>query len=500
MSLLRAALKNKYAWPVVMVWLYWATRLWNLTGLPVFLDEAIYMRRAWLVHGGNWLAEIMDGAVLIPRLLAPVLPWAGPTLEGMLFTARWFTVAVDLFALLLIYVLVRDLFSSRAALLASLIYLFTPFVFVYDRMALADGPLLTLYVLAFWLALRVLRKLRPWREALLLGLVIGLASLTKASGILIMLAPMLVLFAGGDGRAALRLWPWWTAAFVVAAAIYAPFFLAGAGQYQLATRSALSAGGLDLLQLAAANGVQLLEWLAGYWPGLLALCFVLALAGSLSLQRGGLIWSAAALAPVLFFVVLARSWYPRYILLSMGPLIILAGWFCDWAGCRLDRIASRWSAPLLAALLVVVLAPSLQFDYAIGAAPADAPWPAVERWQYIENWPSGYGVQEAITLLRQAEVESVGGINLVRMNMNGPALEIVDMFLQTNARVSRSTMNLRQNDAMTKLTALSQERPTYIILDPPHEAFDFGRKYPQARLLGKFDKPGGQSSILVFEW
>ena len=315
---------------MLIIWLYWATRLWNLATLPIFLDEGIYIRRELLVNSGNWLVEISDGMVLLPRILAPIPAWAGSSVDSMLYVARWFNVALDMFALVFLYVLVRDTFSHRAALLAALVYLFNPFVFFYDRMALADGPLLTLYVITFWLALRVLRLERPWREALLLGLVIGLACLTKSSGILAGAAPVLVVLTARDRRLALRRWPWWTLAFIIAGGIFLPFLAAGAGQYQLNTRSALSGNLQEMLNLAGTNSLILLEWMSAYWPGLLGLSFVLAMFASIFLSRKGLVWSAAALLPILFFVVVARTWYPRYILLSVAPLMILWGWLFDY--------------------------------------------------------------------------------------------------------------------------------------------------------------------------
>jgi hypothetical protein len=485
---------------VIIVWAYWATRLWNLTALPIFLDEGIYIRRELMVNAGNWLVEISDGTVLLPRILAPLLARAGPSVESMLFVARWFNVALDMFALVFLYVLVRDAFSHRAALLAALIYLFNPFVFFYDRIALADGPLMTFYIIAFWLAFRVLRNGRPWREAFLLGLVIGLACLTKSSGILAGVVPVLVVLTARDWRLALRRWPWWSLAFVIAGAIFLPFLAAGAGQFQLSTRSAFSSNLQETLNLAGANGMMLLEWMTAYWPGLLGLSIALAVSASIFLGRTGLVWSAGALLPILFFVVIARSWYPRYILLSMAPLMILWGWWFDNGAGILDRLSARWSTPLLAALLIVILAPSIQFDYAIAANPPDAPWPAIERWQYIENWPAGYGVQDAAALLMQAAAEADAGINVVRMNMNGPMLEVMDLYLRANGRISRFTLNLKQDSTSERLTGMARDKPTYIILDPPREGMDFGLRYPQVRLRGNFSKPGDHSSILVYEW
>ena len=43
----------------------------------------------------------------------------------------------------------------------------------------------------------------------------------------------------------------------------------------------------------------------------------------------------------------------------------------------------------------------MSFDRSLLADPSRAPLPPIDRWQYVEGWPSGYGWREAAELLRR---------------------------------------------------------------------------------------------------
>lgn len=483
-----------------MLLLYWATRLWGLLVLPTFLDEGIYLRRGLLFSRGDWLVEITDGTVLHPRVLAAFLPFLTQSVDTLTFFGRWFSVAFDALALTCLFTITRKVFSERAAICAAGFYLLFPFVFFYDRMALADGPLMTWYALAFWLSLRVADGGEQWRSAALLGVVIGAAILTKLSGILYVAVPLLAIFGARDRALAIRQRQRWTLSYAIAGAMVVPLFVLGAGQYQLQAKTADASNASDFLAHVVTNAGTLGEWAAGYAPGLLLGLVVLALVLALGLRRTGVMWVAAVVWPLVFFVVISRVWYPRYVLMAAIPLAVVVGGLCAQMWDRVGQWQGRRGLAALGLTAIIVYFNAIQFDYWIMADPPAAPWPAIERWQYIADWPAGYGIPEAAQRLNELAAQSTNGINVVRMNKGSPVLEILDLYAWQNPRIALYTANFAGDNPRPRLTSLAQQKPTYIIVDPPREGIVFIANYPRAQKVAEFSKPGGESAILIYQW
>jgi hypothetical protein len=481
---------------------YWAARLWQLTSLPIFVDEGTYIDRALKIRAGNWTFAMEDGNILLPRLLALWLPPAESSAEAMIFAARWLTVAIDMFALLSVFLVAKRCFSQRAAWLAAIFYLVAPFIYFYDRMALADGPLLAFTALALWLALRVAEGQSSLPVSLALGLVFGLEGLTKLSGVLGWVVPALAIVSAADVGVALRQWRRWLLAYAAAMLLYAPVLVIGAGQYQIGAKSILALAPEDVLNQIVKNLLLLAEWLSGYFPGFFGLFILVALVAALALGRKGTIWLVSTLLPLAFFVLVSRVWYPRYILPALAPLMVLAGWLAanvaEWVLSLRQRRAMRSAFVSLLGLAVIV--PPLYFDRLIASDPPLAPWPVVERWQYVEDWPAGYGVDQAALFFQEAAASSPEGIYVMRHNRSSAVLEPLDLYLGTNSRIALQSMNLDGDNTPNRLTRLSHEKPTYVVLDPPREGYDFHERYPLALARARFEKPGNQTAILVYEW
>ena len=489
---------TKFRAPIALLLLYWCSRLWHLTTLPGFLDEINYIGRAQQINAGNWSVMLFDGTVLHPRLLALLMPLA-QTMDTSLYFARWFNVAFDALGFICLYVTAQKAFSQRAAVAASLFYLISPFVFFYDRMALADGPLMTFYALTFWLSLRVADGSGRWRSALALGLVLAAACFTKLSGVIFVAVPVFAVLSARDWRGAVRPWPRWLLVYTVPLATFAPMLLAGSANYQIESKSVSTLGPDELLRQIMANFGSLVEALTAYSPGLLIVLIALAPLLALRLRRKSLLWIAGALWPAIFFILVGRIVLIRYILMSAIPIAVLAGWCC----AQLNLMVQRWiprlgSAPVALALLAGAI-PALQFDYLIATDPPAAPWPSIERFQYISDWPAGYGMDDAVATLRRLAGDSPDGIHVMR-NGDSPLLERLDVYLWRDSRINVVVGDFAHRNPRPTLTRLAKERPTYIILDPPREPLVFAASYPRAVKVAEFPKPGGESAIVIYEW
>ena len=121
------------------------TRLYNLDLVPIFADEAIYIRWAQLL-AFDWrhlFVPLTDGKTpLFMWLLAPLLRLNfDPLLTGRVLSAL-----SGLGTVVGVYFLAKKLFEEKTARLAAGLALFQPFLLFYDRMSLTDSLLTALII------------------------------------------------------------------------------------------------------------------------------------------------------------------------------------------------------------------------------------------------------------------------------------------------------------------------------------------------------------------
>src|SRR3989344_1173937 len=129
-------MRHKRFWVIVagLIALYLATRLINLTILPIFTDEAIYLRwgQIGLRDASHRFLSLEDGKQpLFIWLMYPMLKvFADPLVAG-----RMVSVVAGSTSLIGIMVLARLVLGKKAVIPAGLIYVVSPFFLFYDRLA-----------------------------------------------------------------------------------------------------------------------------------------------------------------------------------------------------------------------------------------------------------------------------------------------------------------------------------------------------------------------------
>ncbi|TEU10420.1 MAG: glycosyltransferase family 39 protein, partial [Anaerolineales bacterium] len=150
----------------------------NLTLLPVFNDEAIYVQIPQAM-GQDLFAplQIRDSKFTLAWLTAVFSILPGDPLRS----ARWASVFAGGLSLLGIYLIGRQIYSRRVGTIAAMLYLISPLTLFHDRMLLADVTLNTcgIYTLLFSL---LLMKRDCLADALGMGLSMGLGMLSKLPG------------------------------------------------------------------------------------------------------------------------------------------------------------------------------------------------------------------------------------------------------------------------------------------------------------------------------
>ncbi|KKT65883.1 MAG: hypothetical protein UW58_C0017G0015 [Candidatus Collierbacteria bacterium GW2011_GWC2_44_30] len=189
--------KNKVLWilglAVISLALFLFFRLYRLGQVPVFVDEAIYIRWSQVMRAEPTLRflPLSDGK-------QPLFMWATmPFLKFIsdpLIAGRLVSVFAGFGSLIGVGLLSFLLFSHPfIALFSSLIYAITPFTVFFDRMALADSLLALFGIWSLVFAVKFTKTLQT-EYAIYMGFAIGAGLLTKSPGMIFYFWSFLAVF------------------------------------------------------------------------------------------------------------------------------------------------------------------------------------------------------------------------------------------------------------------------------------------------------------------
>ncbi|RJR23682.1 phospholipid carrier-dependent glycosyltransferase [Candidatus Microgenomates bacterium] len=391
----------------ILVVLYFISRFLNLTIIPVFADEAIYVRWAQVMRAVSSLRflPLSDGKQ--PLFMWTVIPFlkiindplaAGRTVSvflGMGTMAGVFTLSLSLF---------RD---KKAALLASLFYLITPFVLFFDRMALADAMLSFFMVwsliLFIWLA-----KSPRLDLAMIAGILTGLGLLTKSPALfLLILLPFSLLafsFKNKSLLSLIKLVGFWLVIYAFGFAIYNILRL-GPEFHMIGIRNKDYVFSLAEIIKHPFNPLvgNLKSALSWYFILMTPPVFFSSILGLLiSLKkkfREGLVLFLFFFAPLFGQSLIAKVYTARYILFTVPLLIVFASFFVSLLFQKTkNKVLATF---LLTALFIFPLYESLLLII----KPEKAWLPENERSGYLEQWTAGYGIKESANYLKKVAKE-----------------------------------------------------------------------------------------------
>lgn len=200
MTILKNKTLNNILLVSIIVALYFFSRFQNLTKIPVFADEGIYIRWAQLIKNVETLRfiPVTDGKQpLYMWTLAAVFKF----IKEPLIAGRTISVFAGFGIMICLYFAsifvanfksnskdIKDFFIesnkkyNQLGILSMLVYALLPFSFFFDRMALADNMLSFFGILSLTL-LFLLAKFPRLDISLILGITLGLAWLTKSPAI-----------------------------------------------------------------------------------------------------------------------------------------------------------------------------------------------------------------------------------------------------------------------------------------------------------------------------
>jgi 4-amino-4-deoxy-L-arabinose transferase-like glycosyltransferase len=371
---------------ILFLLLYMFTRLHNLSALPLFIDEAVYIRRSQLVRDGQILLPAGHSRILHAWLTAIL----GPDAPGGAWLARVAIVILGLLGAAALYAVVRSWISHRAGLVAFALWTATPYGLFYERMSLGDSALAALAVVCVWMAWQLARK-GQWRMAVALGVGLVAVMLAKASGTAWLPLPAVALILVGKV-------PWrqrillGALAYGTFAALWGPFMLVLRWRgYEYFSTAERFVSGVDQniieriwhnisdvwgFDLAYVGLPVLIIAVLGtlYWLWLRPLPALYGIA-ALGMGGGGAI-------------VFGHSLNSRYAFNHAVWVVLLCA---VGLGLLIER-HPRWRHVSYAALAVWAAVFFMPFAYNAWYYPGDLPLKGNDLNEYIRQEPSGFGI------------------------------------------------------------------------------------------------------------
>ena len=462
--------KTEFIAATLLISSYLFIRLYNIMSLPLFTDEAIYVRWSQIARfDASWrFISLTDGK-------QPSFVWASviimKLIEDPLLAGRLVSVIAGLFTMIGLYFLGKEFFKNRwVGIISAFLYLVFPMALVYDRMALYDSLVGTFTVWSLYFTVLLVRHIRL-DIALILGMAIGGGVLTKTSAFFsIYLLPFSLLLFDFNNKKwkerLIKLIALMGISIIFAYVYYSvlrlsPFFNI-VGEKNSIFVYPLHDWIKHPFTFLEGNLAGELDWFKKY----LTLPLVFAIVGGFFIKAGKyreklmlVIWFAA---PFVALALFGRVLYPRFIFFMILPLLPLAALFIY----ELYRIIKN--KIIFTALLLLILGGALYSDYMIVTNIAKSPIPHSDLEQYVNEWPAGGGVKEIISYL---DTESKKGkIHIASLGTFGSLpTYAVEIYLGDNRNVEKGGIYPVPTEMPEDLLEKAESMPVYLFVSNQRE-------------------------------
>ncbi|MEO1440210.1 MAG: glycosyltransferase family 39 protein [Chloroflexota bacterium] len=388
---------RKWGFPLFLLLILFATRLYNLTALPLHNDEGLHLTRAVEVWNLHPFWDITDGKIINHWPIAALYPQNASD-----FVARVPTIFVAMLGLAAGYALISRLFGTGAALWAAIFWIGSPYLFFYERLAQSDAEAGALAIVAVLAAVRLAGTGRV-RDALLVGVFISLATLMKltAAPYALTLAGIIMVFGAVPYLTRLR-------NLIVIGVTGILIFAIPIGYLAVSGRPffVIALGWVDGGERVSRDGwesnlsVFIDQWtdfgvVDFVWPVLLMAGLVLILwyRRSVALRM-----TLLGFLPAVVMIVASSTIFPRHFVAVALPLVLLAG--AGW-GCLIESQLGWGKVTLSVVVLASILASAVPVWRAAYHNPEALPAPRTVQLEYIQAHSSGVGLREAVLEMPQ---------------------------------------------------------------------------------------------------
>jgi len=399
---------------LIIALLYFSLRLIFLTRLPIFTDEAIYLRWAQIaLHDSAWrFISLTDGK-------QPLFVWVAMAfmkfIEDPLMAGRLVSVFSGFFTMVGLFFLAYELFKNKTtAFLVVILYIFYPFAQVLDRMALYDSMVATFSVWALYFSILLVRKIRL-DIAYTLAFVIGAGILTKTANFFsIYLLPFtLILFDFKKKPPIKRFLTWGLLALfsvIVSYAIYNVLRLSPLFQMVSIKNAVFVYPFAEWVShpftFFVGNLNGLFSWLFSYLtlPYILLIVFSFVFINKFTKEK--ILLFLYFLLPFVALALFGKVIFPRFIYFMSLFLLPLAGWSLNFIinflenKLKLDKSLYLKYSVIFLIIVVFVSYPGF-VSYQFAKEPINSKIAKADNNQYINSWAAGWGVKESVDFFKE---------------------------------------------------------------------------------------------------
>jgi len=369
---------------------YFMLNLTHLTRLPIFVDEALYLRWAQIAwHDATWrFISLTDGKQ--PLYIWFVIPFM-KFISDPLYAGRLASVVAGFFTLLGSFYagwIIRD---KRLGFTAALLTLFSPYLFFYNRFGVMESLLAAGGIWSFNLSV-LLARYRRLDLAMILGFALGFSLLIKSSALFYFLfAPVAyflvvtrkTLFSRQTVKYLGLIATSWVIAQLINNVQRLSPWMHMIGEKNSFFTVAYGEIFQDFGRLSN-NTLDIFRWHFAYTTVPVAL---LAFLGIYLMARKNwrlflvlIIWTAGQLGGT---AAIARLYAPRYIAF-VTPFILL---FASYALVSFRRVKISLALTSLILVMPIILILKLLTD------PISFPYTSVDEG-YVNGWSAGQGTKE----------------------------------------------------------------------------------------------------------
>lgn len=381
--------------------LFAVLRFVNLNSIPVFVDEAIYVRWSQVMKAEATLRflPLSDGKQpLAMWLTMPLLKY----ISDPLIAGRLVSVFAGIGSMVGLALLTYWLFESLLlASFSTLVYAILPFTMFFDRMALADG---LLAMFSIWsMALSVLfAKTKRLDHAIFVGFAIGGGLLTKSPAVFfyLFLFLSLIFFTTRHSlKNNIKKMIWGLLAVLIISQAMYNILRLGPGFNMINSRNqdyifSIAEVLTHPLNPFIGNFKTTINWLWLLFTPPILIAFVLGFFDKKKL-RNILLLFLAGTVPLLAQAFVAKVYTSRYALYAVDLFIPICAVGLGWI-LKKKGILIRLLIPL------IILVPTIiSFVYLF--APQSAPMSTDMRSGYLQEWTAGYGQKEIARYLIDLE-------------------------------------------------------------------------------------------------
>jgi len=462
-----AFLFRKYRFVILasflIAWVYFLLRLYHITDLPIFNDEAIYVRWAQLgvYDPSARLISLSDGKQPLFMWLTSLMMMV---ISHPLYAGRMVSVLSGFATMVGLFFLAKTLFdSTKTAFLSAFLFALFPASVLYNRFALIESLLGALIIWSMWGQVTLVKTLRT-SVAFALTYLMGAAILTKMNGFftLLLLPLSLVFFTKKNVVKRGKIIRLISLAFisVVGSLLFSAILLLSKYYPVIQEKNhtfLITSYHGSIRQIGLVIGQNLLHtssWTLVYFTPLLIVALVFGFVDR-SRRREQLFLLSWFAIPTIIVCALSDQLFPRYLYPSMLVLVPLVAVGAVYLVGRFGKKAVAYG--ILTLLVILTVDGLIVFDL------PHAPIPAIELEQYANGWPSGEGMKEIVQILAQA---SEGG-NRIAIITEGEYASlpttVVDLFFWQQPNVVHRSLDSFDGKVPEAIAVLEKTMPVYVI-------------------------------------